>query len=73
MKQTLLSVKQSELLDNLVVKHGQIVTSGQILSQAEGFWDYKQAKNQVTKLVKNGWLIRIKRGLYTISDLSTRG
>jgi predicted transcriptional regulator of viral defense system len=73
MKQTLLSVKQSELLDNLVVKHGQIVTSGQILSQAEGFWDNKQAKNQVTKLVENGWLIRIKRGLYTISDLSTRG
>jgi Predicted transcriptional regulator len=73
MKQTLLSVKQSELLDNLVVKHGQIVTSGQILSQAEDFWDYKQAKNQVTKLVENGWLIRIKRGLYTISDLSTRG
>ena len=73
MKQTILSVKQSELLENLIVKHGQIVTSGQILSQAESFWDYKQAKNLVTKLVKNGWLIRIKRGLYAISDLSTRG
>ena len=73
MKQTILSVKQSELLENLIVKHGQIVTSGQILSQAEGFWDYKQAKNLITKLVKNGWLMRIKRGLYAISDLSTRG
>ena len=73
MKQTILSVKQSELLENLIVKYGQIVTSGQILGQAEGFWDYKQAKNLVTKLVKNGWLIRIKRGLYVISDLSSRG
>jgi predicted transcriptional regulator of viral defense system len=73
MKQTILSLKQSELLENLIGKHGQIVTSGQILSQAEGLWDYKQAKNLVTKLVKNGWLIRIKRGLYAISDLSTRG
>ena len=73
MKQTILSVKQSELLENLIVKHGQIVTSGQILSQAEGNWDYKQAKNLITKLVKNGWLMRIKRGLYAISDLSTRG
>ena len=73
MKQTILSAKQSELLENLIVKYGQIVTSGQIFGQAEGFWDYKQAKNQVTKLVKNGWLIRIKRGLYAISDLSTRG
>lgn len=73
MKQTILSVRQSELLENLIVKHGQIVTTGQILSQAEGSWDYKQAKNLVTKLVKHGWLIRIKRGLYAISDLSTRG
>jgi predicted transcriptional regulator of viral defense system len=73
MKQTILSVKQNELLENLIVKHGQIVTSDQILRQAEGFWDYKQAKNLVTKLVKNGWLIRIKRGLYAISELSTRG
>jgi len=73
MKQTILSAKQSELLENLIVKHGQIVTSGQIFSAAEGSWDYKQAKNLVTKLVKNGWLVRIKRGLYAISDLSTRG
>lgn len=73
MKQTILSVKQSELLENLIAKYGQIVTSDQILSQAERSWDYKQAKNLVTKLVENGWLIRIKRGLYAISDLSTRG
>ena len=73
MKQTVLSLKQSELLENLIVKHGQIVTSGQIFSEAERYWDYKQAKNLVTKLVKNGWLIRIKRGLYAISDLSSRG
>jgi predicted transcriptional regulator of viral defense system len=73
MKQTILSVKQSELLENLIVKYGQIVTSAKILKEAEGSWDYKQTKNLVTKLVKNGWLIRIKRGLYAISDLSTRG
>lgn len=73
MKQTILSVKESELLENLIVKHGQIVTAGQILGQAETSWDYKQAKNLITKLVKNGWLLRIKRGLYAISDLSSRG
>jgi predicted transcriptional regulator of viral defense system len=73
MKQTILSVKQSELLENLIVKYGQIITSDQIFKEAESSWDYKQAKNLVTKLVNNGWLIRIKRGLYAISDLSTRG
>ena len=73
MKQTILSAKQSDLLENLIVQHGQIVTSAQIFKQAEGSWDYKQAKNQITRLVRNGWLIRIKRGLYAISDLSSRG
>jgi len=73
MRQTALSFKQSELLENLIVKYGQIVTSDQIFNEAEQFWDYRQAKNLVTKLVKNGWLVRIKRGLYTISNLSSRG
>lgn len=73
MNNTILSTKQSELLENLIVKYGQIVTFDQILQEAKVFWDYKQAKNLTTKLVKNGWLIRIKRGLYVISDLSTRG
>ena len=73
MKQTILSAKQSELLENLIVKYSQIVTFNQILSEAQNNWDYKQVKNLITKLVKNGWLIRIKKGLYVISDLSTRG
>jgi predicted transcriptional regulator of viral defense system len=73
MKQTALTLKQSELLEDLIVKHGQVVTSDQIFREAERYWDYKQAKNLVTKLVKNGWLIRVKRGLYAISDLGTRG
>jgi predicted transcriptional regulator of viral defense system len=73
MIQTILTSKQSELLENLIVKHGQIVTSSQIFKEAEIYWDYRQAKNLITKLVRNGWLIRIKRGIYAISDLSNRG
>lgn len=73
MKQTILTVKQSELLERLMVKFGQIVNFDQILAEAKDSWDYKQAKNLITKLVHNGWLIRIKKSLYAISDLSTRG
>jgi len=73
MKQTILSAKQSELLEKLIVDHGFVVTSKQIIETAKGTWKYKQAKNLITKLVKNGWLIRIKRGLYVISELSNRG
>lgn len=73
MKQTILSAKQSELLENLIYKYGLVVTSDQIIEVAKSNWDYKQAKNIVTKLTRDGWLIRIKRGLYAISELTGRG
>jgi len=73
MNYTVLSTKQSELLERLIVRHGQIVTFQDILKQAKENWDYQQTKNVITKLVKNGWLIRIKKELYAISDLSNRG
>ncbi len=73
MKQTILSAKQSELLEDLIGKYGLIVTSKQIVEIAKSNWDYKQAKNLITKLTGNGWLIRIKRGLYAISELTGRG
>lgn len=73
MKQTILTTKQSELLERLIVKYGQIVTSKQVYQEADGVGDDQQIKKLVTKLVRNGWLIRIKRGLYAISDFSNRG
>lgn len=73
MKYTILSTKESELLENLIIKYGQIVTYENILTEASIFWGRQQTKNFITKLIKNGWLIRIKRGFYAISDLSNRG
>lgn len=73
MKQTVLTTKQSELLENLIARHGQIVSIDQIYEEAKSNWDLQQTKNLVVKLVRNGWLIRIKKGLYVISDLSNRG
>lgn len=73
MNKTILSTKQSELLEKLILVHGSIVTSEQIIEAAQGSWDYKQAKNLITKLTKDGWLVRIKRGLYAISELTGRG
>lgn len=73
MKQTILNTNQSTLLENLIVKHGQIVTSEQIYTQANDLWNQQRTKKEVVKLAHNGWLIRIKRGIYAISDLSNRG
>lgn len=63
MKYTILSEKEANLLENIIVQYGRIITSQQILQVAKDYWDGKQAKNIITKLRKNGWLIRIKRGL----------
>lgn len=73
MKHTILSDRQGKLLENLIVKYGNIVTSDHIFMEAREFWDYKQTKNIITALIKNGWMMRIKRGLYSINDLASRG
>src|SRR3989344_6621186 len=73
MKQTVLTTKQSELLENLIAQYGQIVSIEQIYEESKANRDHQQTKNLVVKLVRNGWLIRIKKGLYAISDLSNRG
>jgi predicted transcriptional regulator of viral defense system len=73
MHYTILSEKQSELLEKLIVKYGKIVTFENILDTVRNDLEYQQAKNLVTKLIKNGWLVRIKKGLFVISDLSNRG
>lgn len=73
MNYTILSTKQSELLEKLIVKHGQIVTTSYIFAEVQNQLGLQQTKNLITKLVKNGWLIRVKNGLYVISDLSGRG
>lgn len=73
MKKTTLAVKDGELLEMLIAKYGKVATSSQIEAEAKGIWDYQQTQNRIQQLVKNGWLIRIKRGLYAINDLSSRG
>lgn len=73
MKQTILSTQQSTLLEDLIVTYGHIVTSRQIYDQRKDVWEQQATKNAITKLTRNGWLIRVKRGLYAISDLSNRG
>ena len=73
MKKTTLATKDGELLESLIVKHGKVVTANQIKEVASSTWDYQQTHNRIQQLVKNGWLIRVKRGLYVISELSSRG
>lgn len=73
MIQTSLSAYQALLLENLLVKHGEIVTFQQVLDESKSTWSHAYTKKSINKMVASGWLIRIRRGLYFISNLSTRG
>lgn len=69
MKKTILSEKELRLLESLISSHGYIVTSGQI--EAKLGISHQSARNLVAKLVRNGWLVRIKRGHFAIANMES--
>lgn len=72
-KNTILSKKESQLLKNLIIKYGVFVNFKQIYKELKSNISRQEARNLVSKLSQNGWLVRIKKGLYHIADLTTRG
>jgi predicted transcriptional regulator of viral defense system len=73
MKKTTLAANDADLLEKLIATYGKVVTAKQIETEAINTWDYQQTHNRIQQLIKNGWLLRIKRGLYAVNDLSSRG
>lgn len=73
MKSTILSKKDAELLENLIVKCGLFISFEQISNELRSGENLQRVKNVVGKLIKQGWLVRIKRGIYYISNLESRG
>lgn len=73
MKNTILSGKQAEFLEHMIAKFGKVVIAKQLQGEMGDVLGYQQTKNRITQLTENGWLIRIKRGTYAISELSNRG
>ncbi len=69
MKKTILSEKELHLLESLISEHGYIVTSEQI--KEELGISQQSVRNLVTKLVRNGWLVRVKRGYFAIANLES--
>jgi len=73
MKSTILSQKDAVLIENLIIKYGLFVNFEQIFSELRGEKSLQETKNIVGKLHRQGWLVRIKRGIYYISNLESRG
>ena len=70
---TILSEKESAILESLIAKYGLIVNFEQIQSEVWQNLSRQQIRNLVAKMSKNGWLVRIKKGVYYIANLESRG
>jgi predicted transcriptional regulator of viral defense system len=63
--------EELENLETVLTRHGALVSFDQL---AEIFIEDRQyLRKRISKLTKKGWLFRIKKGLYVVSDLHSRG
>lgn len=76
-KNTLLSTTDLTVLEKMILEQGKIVSFDaleQAFYQTGSITTVAGVKKRISLLVKVGWLIRLKRGLYlVITDISTLG
>ncbi|OIO75162.1 MAG: hypothetical protein AUJ85_03825 [Elusimicrobia bacterium CG1_02_37_114] len=72
-KYTILSKKDAKLLEEAIVRYGRIITFKQLQKLLKDVYESNQAiRNRISFLIKSGWLVRIKNGLYVIiTDISS--
>lgn len=72
-KHTILSEKELNLLENLIAKYGNIINFENFFLEVSAFLSRQEAVNLVAKLKRNGWIVRIKKGVYAITNLTSHG
>jgi len=71
MKRISLTKKEIDILEQATINYGAVVTFDQLAGLFDSSREY--ARKRIHFLAKSGWLFRVKRGLYVLSDLSSRG
>lgn len=71
MKRISLTTNESEILESALIQYGNVVTFDQLSNFFDE--DRRYTRIRINKLVKQGWLKRVKKGVFVISDLSSRG
>ncbi len=71
MKRISLTHTDTEILELAIINYGSVVTFEQLISLFDEEIEY--ARIRISKLVNQGWLTRIKKGVYVISEFSSRG
>ncbi|MCP4200258.1 MAG: hypothetical protein GY762_24200 [Proteobacteria bacterium] len=70
---SLLTQAQAAIVDEASVRYGDIITFEQILNIFGRDHSRAYLKRIMSQLVKNGWLVRLKKGEYFVTDLSNLG
>lgn len=70
---TTLSGTELKLLEDLTLDYGNVVDFVMISNKIGKNKNRQEIKNIISRLTKKGWLVRIKRGIFVISDISSRG
>ena len=72
-KNTILSDKDSKLIEKVIIKYGDIVAVSSILEIFQKEYSLFAARNRIHQLEKRGWFVRVKQGLYVVvSDMASR-
>ena len=71
MKRISLTTGELEALETALIQYGNVITFDQLSYFFDE--DRQYTRIRINKLVKQGWLKRIKKGVFVISDLSSRG
>lgn len=73
MKNTILSKKDADIIEKILLKFGRIVSTDNLMEVFTNEYSKASAHNRIQILYKAGWFLRIKRGLYLIiENLSSR-
>jgi predicted transcriptional regulator of viral defense system len=71
MKRINLTEEEVNALETAIIDHGGVVTFDQLSKLFKE--DRKYTRIRIAKMTEQGWLKRIKKGVYAISDLGSRG
>ncbi len=72
-KNTILTEKRIKDIEDIIAASGKIVTADDIHKALGGKYSKFVLKKMVYELKVKGWLVPLRRGLYFISDISSRG
>lgn len=68
LEKSMLSRSDAELIKKTIETYGKIVSIDELLAIFQTRYDKPSAHGRIQILCKNGWLVRIKQGLYFIHD-----